>query len=62
MRAHKKLSDDEVDRELIEDAANPEAWGPPITVTPIRSQRRSAYREQIPTRAKSGVSEKPRNR
>ena len=27
----------DIDRELIEDATNPDAWDPPLTVTPIRS-------------------------
>jgi hypothetical protein len=47
MRAQKKLSEDEIDRQLIEDAANPDAWEPPITVTPIHAQSRSSYRKEI---------------
>jgi len=64
MRAQKKLSEDEIDRQLIEDADNPDAWESPIAVTPVRSRRRSSYREAIPlpTAEKSGVSEKQRNR
>jgi hypothetical protein len=64
MSAQKKLSEDEVDRQLIEDAASPDAWESPITVTPVRSRRRSSYRKEIPivTADKSGVSERQRNR
>jgi len=64
MRAQKKLSEDEVDRQLIEDAANPDAWESPIAVTPVRSRRRSSYREEIPiaTAENTSVSEKQRNR
>jgi len=64
MKAHKKLSEAEIDRELIKDAANPDAWDPPITVNPIASRHRSSYRKEIPiaTAEKSGVSERQRNR
>jgi hypothetical protein len=64
MRAQKKLSEDEIDRQLIEDAANPDAWEPPIAVTPVRSRGRSSYRKEIPivTAEKSGLSEKQKNR
>jgi hypothetical protein len=47
MRVQKKLSEDEIDRQLIEDAANPDAWEPPITVTPIQARSRSSYRKEI---------------
>jgi hypothetical protein len=60
MKTPKKLSEHEIDRDLIQDAENPDAWEAPITVTPIRSRHRSSYREEIPTvRAeKPGVSKK----
>jgi hypothetical protein len=59
-----KLSADEVDRQLIEDAANIDAWDPPIAVTPVRSRSRSSYRKEIPIAAaeKSSLSEKQKNR
>jgi hypothetical protein len=47
MRAQKKLSENEIDRQLIMDAANPDAWEPPITVTPIHARSRSSYRKEI---------------
>jgi hypothetical protein len=61
MKAH---SEDEIDRQLIKDAANPDAWEPPITVTPIHAQRRSSYRKgiAIATSAKSGPSKKRKMR
>jgi hypothetical protein len=64
MRDQKTLSEDEIDRQLIEDAANPDAWEPPITVTPIHSRRRSAYLKEMPiaTAVKSGLSKKQKSR
>jgi hypothetical protein len=62
MRAQKKLSEEEIDRQLIEDAANPDAWEPAITVTPVHSRARSSYRKEMPIAVKSGASKKQKNR
>jgi RNA polymerase sigma factor (sigma-70 family) len=45
MRVQKKLSEAEIERDLIEDAGNPDAWEAPITVGPSRSPRPSWYRQ-----------------
>jgi RNA polymerase sigma factor (sigma-70 family) len=47
MRAQKKLSPDEIERRLIDDARNPDAWEPAIRVGPARSQRPSFYGKTI---------------
>jgi hypothetical protein len=60
MRAQKKVSEDEIDRQLIEDAANPDAWESPITVTPIHARTRSAYRKEIGITASRKATPKKR--
>ncbi len=43
MTTRKKLSDVEIERKLIADAANPSAWEAPITVPASRSPRPQWY-------------------
>ena len=47
MKAQRKLSAEEIERRLIDDARDPDAWGPAISVGPSRSPRPSRYRQPI---------------
>jgi RNA polymerase sigma factor (sigma-70 family) len=44
MKAQKRLSTEEIERRLIEDAENPDAWEPAIKVSASRSPRPAWYR------------------
>ncbi|HXH41975.1 MAG TPA: sigma-70 family RNA polymerase sigma factor [Thermoanaerobaculia bacterium] len=47
MKAQRKLSAEEIERQLIDDARSPDAWGPAIRVGPSRTPRPSRYRQTI---------------
>lgn len=49
MKARKKISEAEIEQQLIADAEDPDAWEAPITVPAIRAPRRNGMVEPMST-------------